>query len=145
MISYENFKTWVEKNRMKLVYGIGLVLMFFIGFGTGNYTKPQNNKTNSLSNYTTKSNAAPATAEGDTVTGQVAGTTDTATPATNAATAGIKTNDTNAVAGDCAVKGNPSSKIYHLPGGAFYDRLKSPRCFSSEAAAKAAGYRKSSR
>lgn len=45
----------------------------------------------------------------------------------------------------CAVKGNPSSKIYHLPGGAFYDALRSPVCFAAEAEAQAAGYRKSRR
>lgn len=43
------------------------------------------------------------------------------------------------------IKGS-SSGIYHLPGGAFYTRTTSPtRCFDSEAQAKAAGFRKSSR
>lgn len=43
------------------------------------------------------------------------------------------------------IKGNASSMIYHVRGGAFYDRTKPEECFSSEAAAKAAGYRKSKR
>ena len=43
------------------------------------------------------------------------------------------------------IKGNPSSKIYHVPGGAFYDRLSSAICFDSERDAQAAGYRKSQR
>ncbi len=46
---------------------------------------------------------------------------------------------------DCAVKGNPTSKIYHIPGGAFYEKMKSPECFASEEAAKKAGYRRSGR
>lgn len=43
------------------------------------------------------------------------------------------------------IKGS-SSHIYHMPGGAFYDKTTRPiRCFDAEADAKAAGFRKSSR
>jgi hypothetical protein len=43
------------------------------------------------------------------------------------------------------IKGS-SSLIYHMPGGAFYDKTTRPiRCFDSETEAKAAGFRKSSR
>ena len=52
-------------------------------------------------------------------------------------------------AGDCngKIKGNISSsdKIYHLPGGSFYNRTNAEMCFNTEAEAKAAGFRKSSR
>ncbi len=44
----------------------------------------------------------------------------------------------------CPVKGS-SSRVYHLPGGAFYDRTNAAVCFNTEAEAVAAGYRKSSR
>ncbi|GAA2074591.1 hypothetical protein GCM10009725_03980 [Aeromicrobium tamlense] len=43
------------------------------------------------------------------------------------------------------IKGNASSMIYHVPGGAYYDRTKPEECFATEGAAKAAGYRKSQR
>ncbi len=45
------------------------------------------------------------------------------------------------------IKGNVSSsgKIYHLPGGAFYNRTIAEICFDSEADAQAAGFRKSQR
>lgn len=43
------------------------------------------------------------------------------------------------------IKGNASSMIYHVPGGAYYDRTKPEKCFSTESAAQAAGYRKSKR
>lgn len=50
---------------------------------------------------------------------------------------------------DCAgkIKGNIGSKekIYHLPGGAFYNRTNPEMCFDTEADAKAAGFRRSSR
>ncbi len=40
------------------------------------------------------------------------------------------------------IKGNGSSMIYHLPHQSFYDRTKPEDCFRTEAAARAAGYRK---
>lgn len=43
------------------------------------------------------------------------------------------------------IKGNASSMIYHVPGGAFYDRTKPEQCFATESAARAEGYRKSQR
>ncbi|TXJ06965.1 MAG: hypothetical protein E6Q27_02790 [Aeromicrobium sp.] len=41
------------------------------------------------------------------------------------------------------IKGNESSMIYHKKGQRFYSRTKPEACFSSESAAKKAGYRKS--
>ncbi len=43
------------------------------------------------------------------------------------------------------IKGNASSMIYHVPGGQYYDRTVPEECFSTEAAARAAGYRASKR
>lgn len=54
--------------------------------------------------------------------------------------------DTTAPTSACIVKGNISSagkKIYHVKGGAFYDRTKAEQCFNTEALA--AGFIKSSR
>lgn len=43
------------------------------------------------------------------------------------------------------IKGS-ASMIYHLPGGSFYERTTKPiQCFDTEAEAKSAGFRKSSR
>ena len=58
----------------------------------------------------------------------------------------------SAILGDCKIKGNISSKgmrIYHVPGGRWYDRTKidegkGERFFCSEADATAAGWRRSS-
>jgi hypothetical protein len=41
--------------------------------------------------------------------------------------------------------GSGNSKIYHLPGGSFYDRTDPEMCFDTEAQAQAAGFRKSLR
>ena len=55
--------------------------------------------------------------------------------------------------GDCRIKGNISRKgtrIYHVPGGAFYartriDTSKGERWFCTEAQARAAGWRRAKR
>ena len=47
------------------------------------------------------------------------------------------------------MKGNLSTyngeQIYHVPGGEYYGRTKAEECFATEAAAQAAGYRRSRR
>jgi len=43
------------------------------------------------------------------------------------------------------IKGNASSMIYHVPGGAYYSRTKPEQCFATESAARAEGYRRSKR
>ncbi len=42
------------------------------------------------------------------------------------------------------IKAKTRSGIYHVPGGRFYDRTVPDRCYPSEAAAEADGYRRSS-
>lgn len=60
------------------------------------------------------------------------------------AVAGVETQDSNC---EGKIKGNVSSsgKIYHLPGGSFYNRTIAEICFDTEADALKAGFRKSSR
>jgi hypothetical protein len=43
------------------------------------------------------------------------------------------------------IKGNISgtSKVYHMPGGSFYNRTTPEQCFNTEAEAVTAGFRKS--
>ncbi|MDD0859265.1 hypothetical protein NHF46_19135 [Arthrobacter alpinus] len=41
------------------------------------------------------------------------------------------------------IKGNAPSKIYHLKNQRFYTKTTPEICFTTEAAAKQAGYRKS--
>lgn len=63
--------------------------------------------------------------------------------------AGVQTETENNDPSDCAgkIKGNigSSGKIYHLPGGSFYERTNAELCFDTEAQAQAAGFRRSSR
>jgi hypothetical protein len=39
------------------------------------------------------------------------------------------------------IKGNANSRIYHVPGGRFYDRTVPQRCYATPADAEADGYR----
>jgi large subunit ribosomal protein L17 len=52
-------------------------------------------------------------------------------------------------AGDCPgshpIKGNRASRIFHVPGGRYYESTRAERCFCDEAAAVADGYRPAKR
>jgi hypothetical protein len=43
------------------------------------------------------------------------------------------------------IKGNRTSKIYHQPGGGFYEQTRPEVCFAGPAEAESAGYRRSQR
>ena len=139
MKSYEDWKNWLKENKNYLAVGAGFVVVFIVGFGTGIYQKPTRRQ-NVQSNYTTSAakkpvvNEAQAQIAGETVVNEVANPA----PAKAVAPADAA----------CLIKGNISAKgdkIYHLKGGAFYDRTKAEQCFNTEAEAQAAGFRKSSR
>jgi hypothetical protein len=46
---------------------------------------------------------------------------------------------------EAPIKGNASSRIYHMPSGAYYGRTKAEQCFATEQDAQNAGYRKAQR
>lgn len=125
------------------------IVIFGIGYGTGASWHATNSTPLSVkqNNYTTKPASLPPqvqTAEGEHMND---------TPAATPEVKGEQTTDAiKAVAAtqaptNCPVKGNVSkdSKIYHVPGGSFYNRVKPEQCFQTEAEAKAAGFRKSTR
>lgn len=66
---------------------------------------------------------------------------------TNTITVEQGTGTTTPTNQNCPVKGNVSgkNKIYHVQGGAFYERTQEELCFQTEAEATAAGFVKSSR
>ena len=107
----------IKSHQQKLVLAIGYLTVGVVAFGLGRLTLPQV--------------LAPE------ITVQEAFVAPTNyTPAV----AGIQS-------GQCEgkIKGS-ASQIYHVPGGAFYDRTTSPaRCFDTENEAIVAGFRKSSR
>ncbi|OGE73861.1 MAG: hypothetical protein A3I07_03990 [Candidatus Doudnabacteria bacterium RIFCSPLOWO2_02_FULL_42_9] len=108
-------KEFIKTHQQAIVLTIGYVLVASLGFGLGQFT-----------------------------------TNKTEAPEIKVEQAFTPTNYTPTVSGtqqicDGKIKGS-KSMIYHLPGGAFYDKTTSPiRCFDTEAEAKSAGFRKSSR
>jgi hypothetical protein len=128
---YELIKNWITENKEKCFYLASCVLIFIVGFGTGRVEQGLRAPNKIQANYTTKTNVNK-TAD------KPANTNKTIETNSNQTTGSINS-------GSCYIKGT-SSKIYHLPGGAFYERVTSPAaCFNTESEAIAAGYRKSSR
>lgn len=144
MITYERMKSWGQDNRTSIVCVVAFVVIFFVGVGVGKLPPGPVSKTSSnYSNYSTKKQATaekPLPAGAEAAEALPAKTAEPApVPAGNAPSEvlGASTN------GPCLIKGT-KSKIYHLKGGAFYDRVTKPVvCFKTEDEARAAGYRKS--
>jgi hypothetical protein len=145
-MNYENLKKWIENNRQKIYYAGCCVIIFVLGFGTGRFDRKliAKNQTSTKSNYTTKSTEKP-------VDNTEKKTKATANPVTEepavTATQDKSKLENKTTSGECKIKGNISanSKIYHVKGGSFYERVKPEQCFNTEAEAKAAGFRKSGR
>lgn len=147
MITYERIKAWGKDHRSALICVAAFVVIFFVGVGVGKLTRSSPHKTSSnYSNYSTKQTPAAEKSPPATESKTEAATPEqAASPATAVAEVaaplvlGATTN------GPCIVKGT-KSKIYHIKGGTFYDRVTKPvACFKTEEEAKAAGFRKSSK
>ena len=142
-MTYEELKQKLEPHKPKFIVGACFVLVFLVGWGSGSYRKSEKRETvKSQTNYTTSQDKKPQTISPAGAGGEAGATT-----VTPAAVAGTSTTTNAVVSKPCIVKGNISSasKIYHVKGGAFYDRTNPEQCFDTEAEAIAAGYRKSSR
>ncbi len=139
MLTYEKISNWLKEkeNKDKIILGACFILVFVVGFGTGNYERGiRRDAVKPQINYTTQTAKKPAAPGANTETGTVLGTQTKATAASSTPT------------GSCIVKGNISTggrKIYHVQGGAFYKIVKPEQCFKTEAEALAAGFVKSGR
>lgn len=129
--AYLNF---IKTNEQKIALVLGYILTAALFFGLGYTSKDSNPPQISI-----EEPAIDLTKLNDNLN---AAGTQSAVPET--AVAGSSTDDPNCVR---KIKGNISSKskIYHMPGGAFYARTVPEMCFSTEAEAVAAGFRKSQR
>ena len=122
-----------EKIRLWLVVLVVQAIGFAIGVYTGHtYFIPKTTTSSSL-DYTTDASKNQSSASA------VAPITDNATTGDS----GASNNPENCT----TIKGNisGSSKTYHIPGGSFYARTTPEMCFATEAEAKAAGFKKSSK
>lgn len=128
MWTYDKLKENFQAHKQKIILLICFGLVFIVGFGVGKSAAKKSLPRDKVqSYYTAKKDAAPET------------------PAA-VATSTVSVSTTTLAS--CVIKGNISSggrKIYHVPGGAFYDRTQPEQCFNTEAEAQAAGYVKSQR
>ncbi|HAG27177.1 TPA: hypothetical protein DCG61_00120 [Patescibacteria group bacterium] len=110
-----------HKPKLKILALVCLVQLGSFGAGlySGHTYWPKQSVQVALPNYTTENVKAP----------KPTAPTNTTQPTPNT---------------ECNIKGS-KSRLYHLPGGAFYDRTNPQVCFETEAEAQAAGYTKSSR
>jgi hypothetical protein len=132
MKSYTELKKNLIEHKSELRAGFYSCLIFLLGFGTGRGVRQLDaapSATATQSNYPTKTQKNPEGA-------------DAGAKKTPAVVSKKPLEEKN-----CPIKGNISSKakIYHIKGGAFYDRTNPEQCFNTEAEAQAAGFKKSSR
>jgi len=137
--AYEKLKKWCVDHKKEFIIAGCFVLVFLVGFGTGRYDREaQSAKRKSLTNYS-KTNVNQQKAADAAVENQDANT--------GGQVAGEATGDKAKADGKCVIKGNISTTgmIYHMPGGASYEKTNPEKCFNTEAEAKAAGFRKAAR
>ena len=132
-------KRFFIHNQQKIALGIGYVLVFLLAFGLGKITTSIPNPPEIVIEEPKINIQANSTPEEQGIQGVV--TEANSAPAQSASFAPTD--------GQCGgkIKGNvgSSENIYHMPGGSFYDRTDAELCFTTEAAAVSAGFRKSSR
>jgi len=134
-----------EEIKKRVVLLGGFVLMFLVGFGTGNYVKYKT-PTSSPNNYTTKTVDKPFLSP---PAGENKSQPSTSTLTTSASTTTVTTSKPILDPNNCPIKGNVSSdgrKLYHVSGQQSYKRLTHmTSCFNTEAEAEAAGFTKAKR
>ncbi len=139
-------------HKKEIWIGACFVLVFLVGFGTGRYDRYRVTSQKKLPNNYSKNpdlNQKAGVDRGEEAgAGAVKGAQmqkdakqEAPNPAPKTVVAKPKDNT------DCVVKGNISgnNKIYHVKGGAFYDRTNPEMCFATEEEAKVAGFRKAAR
>ncbi len=123
----------IAKTKPLAIAGVCFVAVFTAGYGVGKSSGSASSvggaSKRSLSNYNTNRSANSNTGQKPQA--------ETIAPANNKMMAPVDKSS-------CYIKGS-KSKLYHVPGGSFYERTNPVACFNSEEEAQAAGYTKSSR
>jgi hypothetical protein len=133
-----NFNEFFKTRQQALVLVVGYVMVTGLAFGLGRISA----SSHQAPEIRVEQAFAPLNDTPDIKPNQSSSLDSSNTPAPGPAPAQS--------AADCAagqIKGNigaSGSKVYHMPGGSFYNRTKAEACFATEAEAQAAGFRKSS-
>jgi hypothetical protein len=130
-------KNFLKTHQQTLMLGVGYVLVAGLGFGLGRISAA------SLNGPEIKVEEAfvPLNYTLNDAQGQ-SGNVPNPQPGPSPAPTPPPTSGSDCKVGQ--IKGNigSSSKVYHMPGGSFYNRTKAEACFDTEAEAQAAGFRK---
>ena len=128
--AYFGFISFVKANQQRIALAIGYVLVALLFFGLGQFTNQ-------------KPAAQVRIEEPQIDLTKVYDKLNSANPQLSQEQGGVAGDTTANCEGK--IKGNisSSSKIYHLPGGAFYKRTVPEMCFDTESQAQSAGFRKS--
>lgn len=128
-----DFEKYKDKLKPLGIAAVCFIAVFAAGFGVGKSSQSGGVMSPTKRSNNTNYNTNTGTEAKDNTTN-----TNTKPANTNSkTTAAIDQNN-------CPIKGS-KSKIYHVPGGAFYNRTTPAACFNTEEEAQAAGYTKSSR
>ena len=126
-----NFKQLLISHQQQIALGVGFLLVAGLAFGLG--------RISNIQHQASDIKVEQAFTLPDNYTPNISGiqSTDINTAALSAGSTALNC--------EGKIKGS-ASFIYHVPGGAFYDRTTKPvRCFDTEAQAQAAGFKKSSK
>ena len=121
------FREFIKNYQQAIVLFVGYLLVASLSFGLGRFSVPSTNapEIRVEQAFTVPSNYSPN------ISGAQTDLVKSPTPVSSTCQGQIK---------------GSKSMIYHMPGGAFYNKTTSPiRCFNTEAEARAAGFRKSSK
>lgn len=128
-------KNFLKSHQQTIALSVGYLLVAFCAFGLGRITATEQKRPE----IRVEESFAP-----------LLNNTQNIGAAQSESIPAVAGESTAASAGNCEgkIKGNIGSKgekIYHMPGGSFYNRTNPEQCFDTEEAAQAAGFRKSSR
>lgn len=126
-------KQFIRTHQQGLALVIGYALVATLGFGLGRFSATSSIRSTVPLVHVEQSSSVPLNYNPNEPAVQSASTIKSAPNASESLNCTGK------------IKGS-SSMIYHLPGRAFYNKTTHPiRCFTTEAEAKAAGFRKAAR
>lgn len=119
---FKAYKEILVKNEDKIILIIGFFLVAFLSFGAGKISEISRPESPIIFQNPASCQNSASLSEGQSIASGEAGNPE--------------------IQGQ--IIGNKNSKIYHLPGGAFYDKISLANrvYFNSEAEARKAGYRK---
>lgn len=142
ILDLKQIKAILIQNEDRIILSVGFILVAFLSFGAGKLSETYHPQTPIIFQDAPKCGTTGGAAQ----TAPAAASTSANSPINSPRFAGEAGEPVAAGAQTQGkIIGNKNSMIYHIPGGAFYDRISAQNriYFNSEQEAQKAGYRKS--